>query len=258
MVVRVAKRSQPDADTFRIRVVRSLPVAVVELDGELTLAVAGEVRGTLRTCLAECPDAVVVDLAGLRVASNLPLNAFRAIRRQEATWPAAPVLLCAPSPVLAARLARSGLDRLLPVLPSRAAAVAAVGARPSLARVDLQLPPAVTAPARARELVYDACVAWGVPELIDDARLVVSELVTNAILHTGDRLRLSLVLRDRALHLIVHDRSTDPPRLVFEGGARAAARLGGRGLYLLEITAQSWGHLTTDTGKAVWAVLRRR
>jgi hypothetical protein len=257
MAIRVLGRENLDTDTLRIRVEQLLPVAVVTLDGTLSLSAVGRVRSALLKCLAECPDALVVDLAGLSVDSNLPLAVFRAVRRHASTWPAVPMLLCAPSPALLGRFSRTSLGVVIPVYPTRADALAAVDTRQTVARADRDLLPTLDTPAQARELVRDLCLAWGLSGLVDDARLVVSELVTNALLHARGVLRLSVVLRHRDLHLIVRDQSPVPPRRRPPPSRTSKVALGGRGLYLLDLTAHSWGHLVNDTGKAVWALLRR-
>ena len=49
--------------------------------------------------------------------------------------------------------------------------------------VQVTLPNDATAPGLARETVRDTLTRWCMPELIDDAELAVSELVTNAVQH---------------------------------------------------------------------------
>lgn len=242
-----------------IHVEQQLPMTIVALAGPLTLTTAPQVRQALLQDLAECPDGIVIDLSGLRVDSDLPLAVFRAVQRHASTWPAIPVVLCSPPAGLSERLARIGMDRTLPVFASRAPALAAATRAPSIARADQQLFRSVGAPEQARDLIVEICQAWDVPELTDPARLVVSELVTNAVLHANGAPKLTVVLRRPYLHLVVRDETPEPPvRRDIPPMAGLTSALSGWGLNLVSITAHAWGHLTNDTGKVVWAMLRCR
>jgi anti-sigma regulatory factor (Ser/Thr protein kinase) len=81
------------------------------------------------------------------------------------------------------------------------------------------------------------------PELLDDIRLLVSELVTNSIRHapTGSRGEVGLdvsILDDRRLRVEVAD-----PGSGFEPRPRTteATKPGGWGLYLVDRIADRWG-----------------
>lgn len=84
----------------------------------------------------------------------------------------------------------------------------------------------------------------------DAAELLVSELVTNALLHgEGSMIRVTLGCRLGALHCEVED----------AGSARPAVRQGdneegesGRGLVLVEHLAARWGSRPSGWGKTVW------
>ncbi|MFJ5233192.1 ATP-binding protein [Kitasatospora sp. NPDC088391] len=90
-------------------------------------------------------------------------------------------------------------------------------------------------------------------ELSDAARLVVSELATNAVRsRTPDGFTLSLALADGTLLVQVGDRDPNPPR------PRAAGpdATGGRGLQLVDALSAGWGYYpTAPAGKVVWARL---
>jgi anti-sigma regulatory factor (Ser/Thr protein kinase)/anti-anti-sigma regulatory factor len=233
-----------------------LPIAVVALEGELTLSEVSRLRHSLLRCLAECPDALIVDLQGVSGSGELALAVFRAVRRRASTWPAVPVLLCSPLAGVATKLARAGLDRILPVYRTRAAALAATTAAPSIARADHDFVPSVHTPTRARSLIAEICHAWDLKEVTEQAQLIVSELVTNAVRYTRGGLRLSAVLRTGQLHLIVRDQSPAPPRLRAAPGGPVTRHGHGHGLRLVEMLADSWGYLANGAGKAVWARLR--
>ena len=107
------------------------------------------------------------------------------------------------------------------------------------------------AAAIGRGLVRDACKDWGVPGLVEDAELVVTELVDNVVLHVGGTVDLLLVVRERYLHVEVHD--GDPARP--ERTLPDATGEGGRGLLLIDATAARWGSVEVADGKIVWADL---
>ncbi|MEU4164032.1 ATP-binding protein [Actinoplanes sp. NPDC026670] len=192
---------------------------------------------TLTQCLAGHPDGLLVDLHGLQdpAAGSAPLS-LTAASDGERLQPAVPVVASLPpASVLAARLDRPGTPRSAPVLSTVALARAALARRrPVAGRARLRLPPVLSAAHQARELVTAACEQWGLAVLLPRARLVVSELVTNA-----DQDPRTPVRR--------------PPEYA---GADAAVSVRGQGLHIVEAAAQSWGTLPTVTGKAVWAVLR--
>ncbi|MHA6757240.1 ATP-binding protein [Streptacidiphilus sp. PAMC 29251] len=91
------------------------------------------------------------------------------------------------------------------------------------------------------------------PVVVQDAVLVVSELVTNAVRHAPGPCALDLLHQDHHLVVAVTDTSTDvpvkrPPDLT--GGT------GGLGMHLLDRTADTTTVATHREGKTVTATLR--
>ena len=247
-----------EGDRLRIHVPQRLPLALVVLEGELDLRSAGPLRQLLIKCLVDCPDAVVIDVAGLTVHGDLPLTVFRVIRRHAANWPAVPLVLAAPSRELTDRLARTGLQDSLEVYGTRHEAIMKATGPPTLARADWDLISGPTAPSQARALLTDVCEAWGVLGSLDAALIVVSELVTNAVVHASGAIHVTAMLRRSRLHLVVRDASPAPPRRAkpaLRHDAGVSLDLGGRGIPLLDAVCRSWGHLASDSGKAVWGIV---
>ncbi|MFK0191662.1 SpoIIE family protein phosphatase [Kitasatospora sp. NPDC090308] len=112
----------------------------------------------------------------------------------------------------------------------------------------LLLPSEGPLPARARRFTRATLDAWGLSGLTDYAELVVSELVTNALLHADAPRRLR-IFRDRTLTLEVSDAGGQPPRL----RTSAEEDEGGRGIHLVSELAHRWGSRPTRHGKVVWA-----
>ena len=84
---------------------------------------------------------------------------------------------------------------------------------------------------------------------IDDAVLVFSELVTNALMHGGGVSEVIIVHRDDVLSVAVGDRVAAAPFL----RDQLDEQYGGRGLHIVEQASERWGWERTPTGKRVWA-----
>lgn len=85
-------------------------------------------------------------------------------------------------------------------------------------------------------------------EVRDDASLLISEVVTNSILHTNGPVTVEVQERDGGYRIAVSDRSKRPPT---EKGYRTDDATG-RGLQLLSSLAAAWGWERLDAGKVVW------
>jgi serine phosphatase RsbU (regulator of sigma subunit)/PAS domain-containing protein len=111
---------------------------------------------------------------------------------------------------------------------------------------------AASAPA-ARRFAADILTAWSQPGLIDDACLLLDEVITNAVQHTVGDVTVRMALGDR-LRVEVRDRSDRRPdkRLV-----EADSEIG-RGLHIVETLARAWGfEPLAPGGKVVWFELDR-
>ena len=103
----------------------------------------------------------------------------------------------------------------------------------------------------ARHAVQQRCQQWGYGSLCDDAKLIVSELVCNAVRHAGTDIGLTLVARRQGLRMEVSDGSTRSiqPRIA------TPVDEGGRGLALVDALATHHGVRRWTGGKTVWAEL---
>jgi anti-sigma regulatory factor (Ser/Thr protein kinase) len=117
-------------------------------------------------------------------------------------------------------------------------------------RVPLTTGPA--AAAEARDQVRAVICAWDVPVDWDVAVLLTSELVTNAIRHTGDgAITLGIRRTCGELRVDVYDKSFSLPELA-DAPADAEA---GRGLALVANLSADWGFYRTPAGKTVYFTL---
>jgi anti-sigma regulatory factor (Ser/Thr protein kinase) len=80
------------------------------------------------------------------------------------------------------------------------------------------------------------------------AQLLVSELVTNAVLHAGTYIVVEVRVDDVRVRVAVKDLSAafPQPRVAADDAS------GGRGLQLVEALSSSWGWDLTAGGKSVW------
>ena len=105
---------------------------------------------------------------------------------------------------------------------------------------------------RARKTVGDQLWAWGLSGLVDDAELITSELVTNAINHGSGSIELRMYALDGRVRISVLDENVEGvPQVAKDRGLEA----GGRGLSLVEQLSVAWGHDVHGGSKEVWAEL---
>jgi anti-sigma regulatory factor (Ser/Thr protein kinase) len=109
------------------------------------------------------------------------------------------------------------------------------------------------APTAARHFVTDVLKGWGhSPSLLEDAKLVVSELATNAVIHASSPFSVEIRPNGSLVRLSVRDASRAQPRVRHDNGLA----ISGRGLRLIDALAADWGVEIAAEGKTVWAELR--
>jgi anti-sigma regulatory factor (Ser/Thr protein kinase) len=132
----------------------------------------------------------------------------------------------------------------LPVTPVMKAA--------AVSSLRISLPRDISSPAVARRQVKQFAAEHGVedPTLL---LLVVSELVTNAVLHGAEPIEMCAWVEGGTVRVEVAD--SDPDISTVVTPPRASEHIGGRGLEIVETVTRSWGAIPNDTGKIVWAEL---
>jgi anti-sigma regulatory factor (Ser/Thr protein kinase) len=123
-------------------------------------------------------------------------------------------------------------------------------------RVEHELPVTPEAAAEARHALDD--VSSSIPDArLRDVRLLVSELVTNAVRHanlaSGDMILLVIEVADSSLRVEVHDPGGG---FVPTAPSPDPARPSGWGLYLVAELADRWG-VDSDESTLVWFELDR-
>lgn len=143
------------------------------------------------------------------------------------------------------------------------------------------LPPEPGSAAQARAFLRERFAEWDLLELLDDALLALSELVTNGVMHARTPLVVSISCENGRLEIAVFDGSPALPevrplrhdvlsdvdraaRITAEHGLElddrdprlhvgaAGSVTGGRGLLLVDALAAEWGVSPQSDGKAVW------
>jgi CheY-like chemotaxis protein len=115
--------------------------------------------------------------------------------------------------------------------------------------VSLELMQDLSSVSKARVFVADTLEAHGLPQVVDDALVVVSELVTNAVTHAGSGCVVRVGIDRSAVRIAVEDsgRGTPDPK-PFSGDQPH-----GRGLHIVGALARAWGVTEITGGKMVWA-----
>ena len=112
----------------------------------------------------------------------------------------------------------------------------------------LPLEPDPGSAALARRFTAETLGGWGADGLAETAVLLVSELVTNAVLHARSASELVVRRVDTGIRVEVRDDSPaapSPRSYSLDAGT-------GRGLLLVESLAARWGSTPGNLGKSVW------
>ena len=210
----------------------------VRVTGELASGTAAYLDAVLEYQVAARPARVVVDLSevsflGVRGVAVLARTAERARHR---SLPLAVVVGDRPD---LTRVLRRTLGSAAPALLHGPGGIA-----PRVRSHVLE--PHLGSPRRARVLLRRACLDWALGNAYDDAALVVTELVTNAVRHTGTPCMLTVTLDGEGLRLAVRDEGPLPPALLDD-------RQRGAGLRIVTTLARHWGVVPHADGKTVWA-----
>ncbi|MEU9075428.1 PAS domain S-box protein [Kitasatospora sp. NPDC004745] len=123
--------------------------------------------------------------------------------------------------------------------------------RAPLASAAIDLPAITASVPEARSFVGKVIASWGGSDRAADAQLLTSELVANAVQHAEGPVRLSLYRHTCELAVEIADRSPQVPHpRLAEKDAES-----GRGLFLVNALADSWGVRPAVEGKTTWFTL---
>jgi len=193
---------------------------------------------------------VIFDLTQLDgVLHDQLLTAFPAAARRIGAWPEHALHLAGASAGLDRRLDRLRISRFLPLHRTLDEALQAARHERRATYRELALSPEAHSPALARRYLAQL-PSVGPQPWHEDAEVVVSELISNAVRHARAPITLALAQRTDELLIGVTDPSRQEPVL---RPVRFDAA-GGRGIQLVDILSTSWGvRLIHQGGKTVWA-----
>ncbi|GAA1172536.1 serine phosphatase RsbU (regulator of sigma subunit)/anti-sigma regulatory factor (Ser/Thr protein kinase) [Kitasatospora gansuensis] len=127
------------------------------------------------------------------------------------------------------------------------------------ARAAATFEPVDRSAAAARGFVRDALLGWGLPEVVDDAVVLVSELVTNAVVHAGTAAEVCVLREEETIRIEVTDRHPERGLPSFANvPAQSSERYGdpdgegGRGLLMCSAISSCWGVEYSAGQKTVW------
>lgn len=106
------------------------------------------------------------------------------------------------------------------------------------------------APAQARRFVRRSLSDWGLSELSERVLLVLSEVITNAVIHGYGRVSLTLSTTDDRVRVTVADDGGGVPVIRRPDPEHGIA--GGWGLHLVDTLADDWGTETRNHRTTVW------
>jgi anti-sigma regulatory factor (Ser/Thr protein kinase) len=214
-----------------------------------------EVVGELMDVLADEPRVVQVDLSGMTPSGSPVAEEFAPVGRYLASWHGTVVTVHVPDAAVGASLLSAAFaHRMLIHTSWEAGASEARRLLPPLQQSRLQLDPLPTAPGSARTFVDQQMQQWGLSQLIEPATQVVSEFVTNAVVHAPATLDLTLSRVDGRVRVALRDHEAGA--LGAEGRELPEYPLSGRGLQLVSAFVHGWGVIPArDGGQTVWAVL---
>ena len=116
------------------------------------------------------------------------------------------------------------------------------------------MPPDPSAVGEARRFLRATLTGWSIaPDTADQAVLCLSELATNALIHTGGGCHVRVELHDGVLTTRVHDNGGSvEPRVRADDDSLHG---NGHGLRLVDALVDSWGRTTDTHSAAVWFAL---
>ena len=119
--------------------------------------------------------------------------------------------------------------------------------------LEIALPPDARSAGDARRAVAAYCRANEVPEGLGEVGiLVISELVTNVVLHASTPMIVWAEYADNELTVAATDGDAALPALL----APDHTREGGRGMAIIDQLGATWGLTRTGLGKVIWVTLR--
>ena len=231
---------------------RTSPWSTVRVEGQLDVHSAATLRTTVLKCLADEPEAIILDLTNLTCPDDAPLTTLTALARAAAAWPGIPLVAHSAADELVERLRTMAVTWSVTVVPDAAAAAAHLDKAQGPASVRVELTSSGDL-SHVRATARQVCERAGRPAVADTVEVVVTELATNALCHGAGSRTVIISASPYHLHVAVRDGSAEVPHIRELGDDEH-----GRGLRIVEALSTAWGSTPTRDGKVVWATVRPR
>jgi hypothetical protein len=231
-------------------------VPILVMEGVLDSSTYRSARDVVIKAALDEPLAVIADVNELSVPSASAWSVFTSARWHVRIWPGVPILIVCGQTQTRRAIAARGVDRYVPVHPTREAALNTVPGRPLPVRrrARTELPIAPVSIDLARAMVIDRLTRWDARDLIPVAATVATVLVENVIDHTDSAPVLIVESYRDAVTVAVEDGSDRLPER-HEGASRGAELVSG--LAIVSALCRAWGTIPTPTGKSVWGLVGR-
>jgi len=123
---------------------------------------------------------------------------------------------------------------------------------PQTPPAQLVLPIDQLAPSLARRFLLETVCEVHLARVVDEAELLVSEVITNGIVHGAPPVTLRLICEaGQVLRVEVGDSSPQRPQLRHPG----EEEMSGRGMEMVDLLSQDWGVHDRESGKVIWFTL---
>ena len=230
-------------------------VVVLSAFGLLDLLGGSRLHRIVAKTIMDQPPAILVGLRDVEVREPVVLSLFAAALRDADESGVRLGVVSSDERVLGVLWSLRLLQRMA-VGATVDEAAARLGTPPVDLRSRLRLSVGSAAPAGARGWLRSTADAWALPAgLVEEAVLVLGELVTNAVVHVGTgEIVVQLSYRERTLRITVRD---EGPMVRLQAVRPRPEAEHGRGLVLVDALSRRWGvsRLGVGEGKAVWALL---
>ncbi|MBE1492323.1 ATP-binding protein [Plantactinospora soyae] len=236
---------------------------VITMAGRWSVGQAYALQRAFERCAAHRPPYVAVDCTRIVPDGLVPALLPALVVLGESCRRGITVLVCAPASTLTGLLRRLPTTRIrfYPRLTEALSRVRPYHLPGPSRRVHRRFTPSPGAVGTARRLVRECCERWRLDGVTDNAQLVVSELMANAVEHAGTDIDLTICHHRQHLRIAVADRHHAVPAIDHKGAddgdadPRQEIALRGRGLALVARSVANWGVLRGTDGKVIWAAL---
>lgn len=243
-------------EAVRIELDTSQDLPILTVEGVLDSSTYRTIRDAVIKAAVDEPRAAIVDINRLHAPSASAWTVFTSARWHVSIWPDVPILLVCAEPKVQREISAVGVDRYVPVHPTREAALEAANAQTLQVRrrARTELARNISSLDTARSVIADWLTQWDVPETIPVAATVATVFVENVLDHTESAPVLIVESHRDSVTVAVEDGSFHLPGR-HEDADRGADIVSG--LAIVSALCRAWGATPTTSGKTVWGSLGR-